>query len=144
MVLYSCPGANSKIISSRSGFSFAELVFSIAIVAVVLVTLIGTLISGLEALQKGTGYNQANIIAQRTVEYYKSLPYDSITAPFEETKSEEGFVVYTKITTGSYSGEGYKKLYVKVSKAGDLGSITESKRATKRVEVVMETFFVKL
>jgi len=129
------------------GVSFPELVFSITLVALVLVTMIGTLISGLESLQKGTSYNQANIIAQRKVETFKILDYADIPVSSNVT-SEEGFVVTTTVTESDYPYSilspklKYKKLTVSVAKAGDLGSTTATNRATKRVNVVMEAFII--
>jgi len=125
------------------GVSFPELVFSITLVALVLVTMIGTLISGLESLQKGTSYNQANIIAQRKVELFKTLEYVDIPTGSNVT-SEEGFVVTTTVTETAYPSSSlkYKKLTVNVAKAGDLGSTTATQRATKRVNVTMESFLI--
>jgi len=125
------------------GVSFPELVFSITLVALVLVTMIGTLISGLESLQKGTSYNQANIIAQRKVELFKTKEYVDIPTGSNVT-SEEGFVVTTTVTETTYPSSSlkYKKLTVNVAKAGDLGSTTATNRATKRVNVTMEAFLI--
>ena len=133
---------SGKLTVKQRGVSFPELVFAMALVALVLVTMIGTLISGLEALQKGTSYNQANIIAQRVVESYRKLDYDEIAIASDVT-SEEGFVVETNVTKATYgSSQEYKKLTIKVSKAGDIGSTTINNKASKRVNVVMEAVFI--
>jgi len=137
------PGMNSKFFfrNSEDGFSFPELVCAMGIVATVLVVMIGTLISGLEALQKGTGYNHAAIIAQRSLEIYNAMDYSLIPVndpvPGPVISSEEGFTIETRILEGEYPPTGtglyFKKVIVTVSKK----DITNPKR---NIAVRMYTF----
>lgn len=132
MVLLSFRGMNFKL--SRKGMSFAEIMFSIAIVAGVLVTIIGTLTTGLEALQKSINYNQANIIAQRIVEIYKSTDYDFIPPGLidNELPSVDGFVVHVRLTAEHNFKESttlkYRKLTVIVTNEGEVSNLKKKDR----------------
>jgi hypothetical protein len=75
------------------------------------------MIAGLEAMQKGTGYNQATIIARRNIEVYKSMKYSSIPVNPDIITYEPGFTVKTCITENTYPLSGtikYKKITVNV------------------------------
>jgi hypothetical protein len=118
--------------------TFAEVIFSIAIVAFVLLSIIGTLTGGLEAIQKGSSYSQASIIAQRTLEKLKTSNYTSIPSGTTETFTEENFtgkVIYSN--EGTYTGGGnYKKITVNVS------NVTSQKDSRKKAEVIMEIIII--
>ena len=120
--------------------SFAEVVCSIGIVASVLVVLIGVLTGGLQALQKGTGYSHATIIASRTIEQYKTMEYTAI--PLYDPNSpdifaEDGFVVTASVTEPTYPSTSlnYKKVTVKVTKG-------EAGMRSKSIKVIMETMLI--
>ncbi len=133
------------------GLGFAEVLFSIGIVSVVIVTIVGTLSSGLEALQKATAYNQAMIIGQRTIEYYKSMSYASLAlhdeAHPEITKTKDGFIIEVTVIeapyTTAYPDMKYKKLTVKVSKAEGVGSDVKLKNDRKKSSVTLETIIIE-
>jgi len=117
--------------------TLAEILVAIGLVSVVLVVMIGTLIAGLEALQKGTGYNQANIIAQRTTELYKSMEYSSIPVDPDIITYEPGFTVKTNIAEATYPSAGaskYKKITVNVSNR------TETQAKSVSVKMIIYLF----
>lgn len=130
---------NSKI-NSGKGMSLAELLFAMAIVATVLLTMIGALTGGLEALQKSTSYNQATILAQTTIENYRAMDFASIPVTDENgivtTKGE--FTVKVVISQSTCSGQVYKKITVNVLKSALQGS----RGAVKKVDVTMEAFLI--
>lgn len=102
---------------SKKGMSLAEILVAICLVSSVIVIMIGTMIAGLEAMQKGTGYNQATIIARRNIEVYKSMKYSSIPVNPDIITYEPGFTVKTCITENTYPLSGtikYKKIAVNV------------------------------
>lgn len=132
------------------GLGFAEVLFSIGIVSVVIVTLIGTLSSGLDALQKATAYNQSMIIGQRTIEYYKSMKYASIPLHDpdpEVTTTKDGFIVDLYVLEGIYTYTPdvmkYKKLTVVVSKAEGVGSGMKLKNSRKKSSITLETIIIE-
>ena len=110
---------------SKKGMSLAEILVAICLVSTVIVIIIGTMIAGLEAVQKGTGYNQATIIARRNIEVYKSMKYSSIPVNPDIIKQEPGFTVKTGITENTYPLSGtikYKKITVNVSNSSSTGA----------------------
>ncbi|MEQ8171634.1 MAG: hypothetical protein ABRQ38_22280 [Candidatus Eremiobacterota bacterium] len=123
----------------HKAMSLAEVIMATAILGVVIVTIIGTLTTGLEALQKSINYTQANIIAQRIIENYKSKDYSQIVS---DSNSIEGFNYNVNVTSGylpSDPNQCYKKVTVLVeSKDYDKASIK------KRASVKMETIFVSV
>lgn len=124
-------GMNFK---KHGGMSLAEVILATAILGIVIVIIIGTLTTGLEALQKSTNYNQANIIAQRTIESYKAADYSSLVDGNSVT-TEEGFNVHVNITGGTCQDQPYKKITVLVE--------NEDKASKKKsASVKMETIFI--
>jgi len=122
------------------GMSLAEIVCALGILGVVLVTMIGTLTTGLEAIQKSTNINQANIIAQRTIEQYKGMDYNTIT---DSSTKINDFAVTVTVSPATYSipsdpnnGEPYKKVTVVVTNE-------DSTSIKKRAYVEMETIFIE-
>lgn len=129
-----------KFKKNPHGMSFTEIVFAIAIVAGILLVMIGVLIRGLESFQKSNQYNQGTIIARRIIEEFKSREYADITLYDPEITLDpayyDDFDVKVKIIEDTYSnGLDYKKLTVSVRKEGQT--------ASKSVNILMETFFVE-
>ena len=111
--------------------------FALAIVGTVIVLMMSTLTGGLQALQKGTGYNQATIIAQRTIEECKSLGYTELCKHIyglssPDITSQDGFVVKLYIE----KSPSFVKVTTNVSRAAD-------GEKTKSINVNMEAFFVE-
>ncbi len=133
-------GMNFKFYRRKAGMSLAEVMMATTFLSVVLVTLIGTMTGGLEALQKGTNYNQANIIANRTIEDYKTMDYGTLC---DSNSTVDGFDVKVKVNTGTYNfnslTESYKQVIVEVSNKEYM-----SKNKKKGAYVKMETIFIKL
>jgi len=131
---------NFKFYRRKAGMSLAEVMMATTFLSVVLVTLIGTMTGGLEALQKGTNYNQANIIANRTIEDYKTMDYGTLC---DSNSTVDGFDVKVKVNTGTYNfnslTESYKQVIVEVSNKEYM-----SKNKKKGAYVKMETIFIKL
>ena len=131
-------GMNFNFYHKKSGMTLSEVMFATAILSVVLVTMIGTLTGGLEALQKSTNYNQANIIAQRTIEDYRTMDYASLC---DANSTTDGFHVLVTVMTGPYNfnslSESYKQVTVEVSNK----DYTSTK---KSAYVKMETIFINL
>ncbi len=129
-------GMNFKCYHGKGAMSLAEVMVASAFLAVVLVTMIGTMTGGLEALQKSTNYNQANIIAHRTIENYKTMDYASIS---DANSIIDGFHVVVKVNVGTYTfnslTEPYKQVTVEVSNR----DYTHKKKAAY---VKMETIFI--
>ncbi len=135
------------------GLGFAEVLFSIGIVSVVIVTIVGTLSSGLEALQKATAYNQAMIIGQRTIEYYKSMSYAFIPIHDpdpEVTKTSDGFIIEVTVIEATYPvsppvtpAMKYKKVTVVVSKAEGVGSDVKLENRRKKSSITLETIIIE-
>jgi len=125
----------------KKGMSFAEIICSIGLVATVLVVITGTLIGGLRAIQKSSGYNQASIIAHRIMEEYRNSDYSSIPIyppASPDKKTEDNFAIETVIEEKTYgaTSQKYKKVIVKVTRE-DRGE------HTKRVEVIMEEYLIE-
>lgn len=122
------------------GMTLAELLFAMSIVATVLLTMIGALTGGLEALQKSTSYNQATILAQTTIENYRAMNFASIPVTDENgivtTKGE--FKIKVVIDSGTYYGQTVKKIIVNVSKEAAKGSRGD----VKKVDVTMESYLI--
>lgn len=116
----------------KQGVTFAEILVAIGLISIVIVVMIGTIIAGLEGIQKGSGYNYANIIARRYIENYKFMEYSSIPVAPNIITSESGFTVKTSIIENTYPSADtikYKKITVTVS--------NDSKNQTKNVKVKM-------
>jgi uncharacterized protein (TIGR02598 family) len=131
-------GMNFKFYHKKNGMTLSEVMFATAILSVVLVSMIGTLTGGLEALQKSTNYNQANIIARRTIEDYKAMDYATLS---NLNTTINGFDVEVKVNAGTYNFnskmENYKQVIVEVS--------TKVNTSIKKsVYVKMETMFINL
>jgi len=114
------PGTNFNF---KKGITLAELVVSIGILATVLVIMMGTVIGGLEALQKGTALNHAMLIAQRTLENYRSMYYGDVPLYDPPDITWEGnFEIKTGVLQLTYPSavpKNYKKLTVTVSNTGE-------------------------
>lgn len=116
----------------KQGVTFAEILVAIGLISIVIVVMIGTIIAGLEGIQKGSGYNYANIIARRYIENYKFMEYSSIPVAPNIITSESGFTVKTSIIENTYPSADtikYKKITVTVS--------NDSKNQTKNIKVKM-------
>lgn len=123
---------NIRSEKNTKGMTFAEILVAIGLISIVIVVMIGTIIAGLEGIQKGSGYNYANIIARRYIENYKSMEYSSIPVDPNIITSESGFTVKTSIIENTYPSADtikYKKITVTVS--------NDSKNQSKNVKVKM-------
>jgi hypothetical protein len=117
--------------------SLAEVIFASALVGIVIVTMIGTLTGGLEALQKSSNYNQASIVAQRTIELYKSIDIDTLgNADANSIWQEDGFDVTARLVYGQIPPNKLMKLTVIVT---NIKYTSLKKSAT----VEMETMLIK-
>jgi len=131
---------NFKCLLSRirqKAMSLAEVIFASALVGIVIVTMIGTLTGGLEALQKSSNYNQASIVAQRTIELYKSIDIDTLgNADANSIWQEDGFDVTARLVYGQIPPNKLMKLTVIVT---NIKYTSLKKSAT----VEMETMLIK-
>ena len=120
--------------SNRSGMTLTEIMIAVAILAGVIVVIMGTLISGLEAFQKAVAYNYAAIIAQRTINNCQSINYDDVES-LAGMSVDGDFFVEVKITEKSYLATdiNYKKVTVTVTNSVD-------KTVKKKVKVTMTTY----
>ena len=129
--------------ASRKGMTLAELLFAMAIVATVLLTMIGALTGGLEALQKSTSYNQATILAQTTIENYRVMKFASI--PITDSNgiitTKDDFTIKVVIDQGTCSGQAFKKIIVNVTKVSK-DAMKASRGEVKKVDVTMESFLI--
>ncbi|MEQ8169991.1 MAG: hypothetical protein ABRQ38_13950 [Candidatus Eremiobacterota bacterium] len=124
----------------KTGMSFAEVIFAIGIVASVLIVLIGALTGGLQALQKGTGYTEATVIASRVIEEYRALDYTAIPlyAPSSpDVFIDSSFTVSTVVEEVVHAPTSYKckKVIVNVTRGAD-------GIKAKSIDVLMETFLI--
>lgn len=122
---------------SEKAMTLAEVMFATAILSVVFVTMIGTLTGGLEALQKSSNYNQACMIAQKTIEIYKGSDYTSLAGT--KTWADGPFKVTTVIIQGTYGLYSYKKLIVSVD---NKDYVPKKESIKKVVSVNMETLLI--
>jgi len=120
--------------------TLAELLFAMSIVATVLLTMIGALTGGLEALQKSTSYNQATILAQTTIENYRAMDFAAIPVTDSNgiVTTKGDFIVKVVIDQGTCNGQTFKKITVNVLKEAAKGSRGE----VKKVDVTMESFLI--
>jgi len=141
-------GMNFKFFRKSHAMTLAEVVCATGIMSFVLVTMIGTLTIGLESLQKSTGYNQANIIAQRTIEKYNTMEYSNIINSFSTL---DGLYVKVTVTNGTYVGSDpvpYKHVVVEVTNReikDDISGTTYKSFTSikKSAYVKMETIFIE-
>ncbi len=87
-------------LSPVSGFSLIELIISMAILSVGLLGAMRVFPVGLRSSQRSEMSSRATIVAQRTVESLKLLPWQGL-AEGESTAEEDGFEVTTRITRPS-------------------------------------------
>lgn len=134
------PGMNFEKFFKFRGISLAEIVFAIGIIAFVILILIGTLTGGLQALQKGTGYSYATVLAKKTIEQYKALEYASVPVyePDSPDITTDGpFKISTTVEEKTYEDTTFvfKKVTVEVTRGKDGLKV-------KEVRVVMEIMLI--
>jgi len=126
---------------NKKGFSLAEILMAIALVGIALLFLSGVMISGLEAITKGSAYTEASTIAQSRMEkilYAVSEDYtaiDSAAHPLRQPETIGDYTLTVTLTSGSAYGKGYKKVVVEVKN-------TDTKGRRKGAKVRLETIFV--
>ncbi len=127
---------------NRKGFSLAEILMAIVLVVVALLFLSTVMISGLEAITKGSAYTEASTIAQSRMEKILYAVDESYTAidnpahPLRQTETIGDYTLTVTLTTGSAHGGGYKKVVVEVKN-------TDTKGRRKGAKVRLETIFVE-
>ncbi len=116
------------------GVTLGEVIVSVGILSFAIITMMGTLIGGLEAFQKATAYNQAILIAKRIVNNYQNMDYDSVETGIVNDVDGD-FVIEVDISETDYgtTGINYKKVKVIITNSLD-------KKTTKRVKVSMITY----
>lgn len=127
---------------NKKGFTFSEILISIALVALALLVLSGVIIGGLEAITKGTAYTEAATIAQSRMEkiiYAVNDNYDIVSDPANslwQPDSPGNYDLTVTLTPGSaYSGQNYTKITVEVK--------NNDKNGRKGAAVALETIFVQ-
>ncbi len=118
------------------GMSLGEIIFALGIISIILVSLITTLFAGFAALQKCIAYQEAIIIAKRTIEEYKSMEYVSVpiyNPPVITT--EKNLNVEISINEGLYVSTDLKYKKVTVSVYNSI-----SKKSAKNVSVTMSVY----
>ena len=124
----------------NKGFSLTEVLISIALMACAIIVLIGVMISGLEAITKGSSYTEAATIAQSRMEqilYCVSEDYSALDLPAHPLLQDEkigDYNIHVSLTPSTAYGNPYKKVTVEVKN-------TENKDRRKGAEVRLETIF---
>jgi len=121
-------------VRNSRGVTLGEVIVSVGILSFAIITMMGTLIGGLEAFQKATAYNQAILIAKRIVNNYQNMDYDSVETGIVNDVDGD-FVIEVDISETDYgtTGINYKKVKVIITNSLD-------KKTTKRVKVSMITY----
>ena len=127
---------------SKKGFSLTEILLSIALVGLAILTLSGVMISGIEAITKGSAYTEATTIAKSRMEkilYTVNDDYNAIDDPnhwLRQDSTVGNYKLTVELTSGSAYGSQYKKVIVEVK-----GDNEKDKR--KGVRVRLESVFIK-
>jgi len=126
---------------NRKGFSLAEILMAIVLVVVALLFLSTVMISGLEAITKGSAYTEASTIAQSRMEkilYAVSEDYtaiDNASHPLRQPETIGDYTLTVTLTNGTAYGKGYKKVVVVVQNI-------DTKNRRKGAKVRLETIFI--
>lgn len=115
MALKFFAGMNFKFHRKKNGLTLGEILITISILSLIVICIMGTLITGLNAIQKSTDNTRASLMAHRIMENYKAIDYKDIPSG-SAIKHENGFEIKTTVTESIYPGTSlsYKKLSVTV------------------------------
>ena len=129
-------GTNTKNYNFCKGVSLAEILFAIAILSFILVSIIGLLAGSLKVIQNAVVYKRAALIAERTVENYKAMDYSSVPIYNPPViTGENNFIIKISINEVLYPSTTIKckKLTVNVTGA-------KSKKTAKEIEVTLSAY----
>ena len=85
----------SRVLRSEDGFGLIELTISMAMLAVALLALVAALSSGVVTLQRASAAGTAGTLADRQMEKYRAIKYDSIMLDTTAMTSASGDSTYT-------------------------------------------------
>lgn len=126
----------------QKGFSFAEILVSIALVALALLVLSGVLISGLESITKGNAYTEAATIAQSRMEKIIYSVYGNYgifsdgSNDLWQPETIGNFDLTVTLAPGTaYGSQNYTKVTVEVK--------NNDKNPRKGARVKLENIFVQ-